>query len=103
MRKLSALTQNPHAEKAQNVKMEKTPSKKAAKAPNKASVKRSNNCTKSYCFYIYKVLKQVHPDTRISKKFISVMNYFINDISGCIAVNSGKLSTYNKNATLSLR
>ena len=49
--------------------MAKTPSKKSAKAPKKAATgKKSKKRTESYSSYIYKVLKQVHPDTGISKK-----------------------------------
>ena len=87
----------------QNVKMAKTPSKNVAKAPKKAGGKRSKKRTESYSSYIYKVLKQVHPDTGISKKGMSIMNSFINDIFGRIAGEAGKLSTYNKKATLSSR
>ena len=47
--------------------------------------------------------QQVHPDTGISKKGMSIMNSFINDIFGRIAEEAGKLSTYNKKATLSSR
>jgi histone H2B len=49
------------------------------------------------------VLKQVHPDTGISKKGMSIMNSFINDIFERIASEAGKLATYNKKATLSSR
>lgn len=49
------------------------------------------------------VLKQVHPDTGISKKGMSIMNSFINDIFERIATEAGKLATYNKKATLSSR
>eukprot|EP00566_Odontella_aurita_P023801 CAMPEP_0113571628 /NCGR_PEP_ID=MMETSP0015_2-20120614/25656_1 /TAXON_ID=2838 /ORGANISM="Odontella" /LENGTH=203 /DNA_ID=CAMNT_0000474593 /DNA_START=34 /DNA_END=645 /DNA_ORIENTATION=+ /assembly_acc=CAM_ASM_000160 len=83
--------------------MAKTPSKKAARAPKKAGGKRSRKRTESYSSYIYKVLKQVHPDTGISKKGMSIMNSFINDIFERIASEAGKLSTYNKKATLSSR
>ncbi|XP_010134381.1 PREDICTED: histone H2B, gonadal-like [Buceros rhinoceros silvestris] len=34
----------------------------------------------TYSVYIYKVLKQVHPDTGISSKAMSIMNSFVNDI-----------------------
>ena len=34
----------------------------------------------TYKVYIYKVLKQVHPDTGISSKAMGIMNSFINDI-----------------------
>ena len=86
--------------------MAKTPSKKSAKkAPKKAAapVKKAKKRTESYSSYIYKVLKQVHPDTGISKKGMSIMNSFINDIFERIATEAGKLATYNKKATLSSR
>jgi histone H2B len=72
----------------------------AAKGDKK---KRSKKRVESYSTYIYKVLKQVHPDTGISKKGMSIMNSFINDIFERIAGEAGKLSTYNKKATLSSR
>ena len=86
--------------------MAKTPSKgakKAAKAPKKAASGSKKKRTESYSSYIYKVLKQVHPDTGISKKGMSIMNSFINDIFERIAGEAGKLATYNKKATLSSR
>ena len=85
--------------------MAKTPSKSAAgKAPKKASTSsKSKKRVESYSSYIYKVLKQVHPDTGISKKGMSIMNSFINDIFERIATEAGKLATYNKKATLSSR
>merc|ERR1711869_79559 len=42
--------------------------------------------TETYKIYIYKVLKQVHPDTGISSKAMSIMNSFINDIFEKIAL-----------------
>jgi histone H2B len=85
--------------------MAKTPSKVSAKAPKKASTggKKNKKRTETYSSYIYKVLKQVHPDTGISKKGMSIMNSFINDIFERIATEAGKLATYNKKATLSSR
>ncbi|CAN0214711.1 unnamed protein product, partial [Hapterophycus canaliculatus] len=84
--------------------MAKTPSKKSAKAPKKAGdKKRKNKRTESYSSYIYKVLKQVHPDTGISKRGMSIMNSFINDVFERVAGESGKLTRYNKKATLSSR
>ena len=84
--------------------MAKTPSKKSAKAPKKAAGKGSKKKrTESYSSYIYKVLKQVHPDTGISKKGMSIMNSFINDIFERIATEAGKLSRYSKKMTLSSR
>ena len=59
--------------------------------------------TESYKIYIYKVLKQVHPDTGISSKAMSIMNSFINDIFEKIATESAKLSRYNKKPTVTSR
>ena len=85
-------------------KASKTPSKKAAKAPAKSDGKKTKKKrTESYSSYIYKVLKQVHPDTGISKKGMSIMNSFINDIFGRLAGEAGKLAIYSKKATLSSR
>ena len=85
--------------------MAKTPSKKSAKAPKKAGkgAKKNKKRVESYSTYIYKVLKQVHPDTGISKRGMSIMNSFINDIFERLAVEAGKLARYNKKSTLSPR
>jgi histone H2B len=88
--------------------MAKTPSKKstkkaAAKGAKDASKKRSKKRTETYSSYINKVLKQVHPDTGISKKSMSIMNSFIGDVFGRIAAEAGRLVQYNTKATLSSR
>ena len=84
--------------------MAKTPSKKSAKAPKKAAGdKKKKARTESYSTYIYRVLKQVHPDTGISKKGMSIMNSFINDIFERIALEASKLCRFSKKATLSSR
>ena len=57
----------------------------------------------SYATYIYKVLKQVHPDTGISTKAMSIMNSFVNDIFERIASEAGRLARYNKKNTLTSR
>ena len=33
-----------------------------------------------YSVYVYKVLKQVHPETGISSKAMGIMNSFVSDI-----------------------
>jgi len=65
--------------------------------------KRKKSRTESYATYIFKVLKQVHPDTSISRKAMNIMNSFINDIFEKVASESGRLCRYNKKATLSSR
>ena len=51
--------------------------------------------------YIYKVLKQVHPDTGISNKAMAILNSFVNDIFECIAMEASKLVAYSKKSTIS--
>lgn len=82
--------------------MAKTPGKKAAKTAKKAG-KSNKKRIESYSSYIYKVLKQVHPETGISKRGISILNSFVNDIFDKIALEASKLARYNKKATLSSR
>ena len=83
----------------------KTPAKKSEKKPKKSGdkKKKSKKRTESYSSYIYKVLKQVHPDTGISSKAMSIMNSFINDVFERLAFESGRLGRYNGKATLSSR
>lgn len=49
------------------------------------------------------ITTQVHPDTGISKRGVSIFDSFINDIYERIATEAGKLARYNKKATLSSR
>eukprot|EP00353_Schmidingerella_taraikaensis_P015004 CAMPEP_0185622848 /NCGR_PEP_ID=MMETSP0436-20130131/59478_1 /TAXON_ID=626734 ORGANISM="Favella taraikaensis, Strain Fe Narragansett Bay" /NCGR_SAMPLE_ID=MMETSP0436 /ASSEMBLY_ACC=CAM_ASM_000390 /LENGTH=127 /DNA_ID=CAMNT_0028264685 /DNA_START=164 /DNA_END=547 /DNA_ORIENTATION=- len=70
------------------------------KAPKKAGIK---NRAETYSVYIYRVLKQVHPETGISKRSMSIMNSFINDIFEKISGEASKLVRYNKKQTLSSR
>ncbi|KAG9415003.1 Histone H2B [Aphanomyces cochlioides] len=82
------------------------PNKKTAKAPKKSGNDKKSRKTRrveSYSTYIYKVLKQVHPETGISKRGMSIMNSFINDIFERIGAEASKLSRYNKKMTLSSR
>ncbi|XP_076668747.1 histone H2B-like [Andrena cerasifolii] len=65
--------------------------------------KRRKKRTESYGIYIYKVLKQVHPDTSVSTKAMSIMNSFANDIFERIATEASRLSHYNKRSTITSR
>ena len=79
----------------------KTPKKpKAKKDPDR---KRKKKRTESYGTYIFKVLKQVHPDTGISNKGMLLMNDFVNDMFYRIATEAARLVKYNKRGTLSSR
>merc|ERR1712037_848538 len=77
---------------------------KATKAPPKeGSKKRKSKRKESYAIYIYKVLKQVHPDTGVSSKAMSIMNSFVNDLFERIAAESSRLAHYNKRSTITSR
>ena len=85
-------------------KMAKTPSKKSAKAPKKAAGKTTKKKrTESYSSYIYKVLKQVHPDTGISSKGMVVMCNFISDLFERIGNEAANVCRFSKKQTLSSR
>ncbi|KAG9313348.1 histone-fold-containing protein [Chiua virens] len=102
-------------------KASKAPQSKAAKAPastatqSRASVKSGTQTTEdekkkrkkarkeTYASYIYKVLKQVHPETGISNKGMAVMNSFVNDLFERVASEASKLAAYGKKSTLSSR
>ncbi|XP_023258594.1 histone H2B 1.1-like [Seriola lalandi dorsalis] len=63
------------------VKAPKKGSKKAvSKSVSKTGKKKRKTRKESYAIYVYKVLKQVHPDTGISSKAMSIMNSFVSDI-----------------------
>ena len=86
--------------------MPRTPGK--ASAPKKAikaelSAAKKKKRQESFSVYIYRVLKQVHPETGISKRSMSIMNSFIYDIFEKISNEASKLVRYNKKHTLSSR
>merc|ERR1712072_228298 len=83
------------------LKMPRTPGK--AKASKKAAIVKKKKRVESFAVYIYRVLKQVHPETGISKRSMSIMNSFIYDIFEKIAGEASKLVRYNKKHTLSSR
>ena len=82
-------------------------SKKAVQKSTNASHisgnKRRKKRKESYAIYIYKVLKQVHPDTGVSSKAMSIMNSFVNDLFERIANEASRLAHYNKRSTISSR
>merc|ERR1719223_86823 len=81
------------------------PSKSGRNTPAKRAQapRRRRSRTETFSVYIYRVLKQVHPETGISKRSMSIMNSFINDIFEKIASESGRLVRYNRRHTLSSR
>ncbi|XP_049448697.1 histone H2B 1/2-like [Epinephelus fuscoguttatus] len=78
-------------------------SKKAASKVTKTGRKRKPKRRESYAIYVYKVLKQVHPDTGISSKAMGIMNSFVSDIFERIAGEASRLAHYNKRSTITSR
>ncbi|KAF3791318.1 putative histone H2B-1 [Nymphaea thermarum] len=72
----------------------------ADKQKKKKKVKKSSE---TYKIYIFKVLKQVHPDIGISSKAMGIMNSFINDIFEKLAQEASRLARYNKKPTITSR
>ncbi|CAL9097808.1 hypothetical protein MUK42_25168 [Musa troglodytarum] len=97
-------------------KAEKAPAEKKPKAEkrlpskdgsvatgDKKRKKKAKKGTETYKIYIFKVLKQVHPDIGISSKAMSIMNSFINDIFEKLAAEASRLARYNKKPTITSR
>ena len=76
---------------------------KGGQRGRKPGQKTKKKPRQSYAIYIYKVLKQVHPDTGVSSKAMSIMNSFVNDIFERIAAESSRLTHYNKRSTITSR
>ncbi|NWT21651.1 H2B5 protein, partial [Vireo altiloquus] len=77
-------------------------SKKAVtKTQKKGDKKRKKSRKESYSIYVYKVLKQVHPNTNISSE--AIINSFVNDIFERIAGEASRLAHYNKRSTITSR
>ena len=76
----------------------KSATKGGAGVPNKRNKKKK---FESYNIYIYKVLKNIHPEIGISKKAMSVMNSFVNDLFERVALEGSKLARYHGKMTLS--
>merc|ERR1712098_107522 len=78
-------------------------SKKPVKKGTAAPVVRRKKRTETFSVYIFRVLKQVHEKTGISKRSMSIMNSFIYDIFEKICGEACKLVRYNKRHPLSSR
>ena len=81
--------------------------KKGLKSGKKSAVKKEMKSHKrrheTFSVYLYKVLKQVHNDTGISKTSMKIMNSLINDLFERISIEASNLVRYNKKHTLTAR
>jgi histone H2B len=105
--------EEPAAEKAEKAPAGKKPKAEKRLPAGKSSAgkdgegkkgkKKAKKSVETYKIYIFKVLKQVHPDIGISSKAMSIMNSFINDIFEKLAAEAAKLARYNKKPTITSR
>ncbi|KVH90747.1 histone H2B, sperm [Cynara cardunculus var. scolymus] len=56
-----------------------------------------------YKRYVYRVMKQVHPDLGISSKAMTIINNLMTDMFERLAEEAGRLSEYSKKMTLTSR
>ena len=70
-------------------------------APKPSMKKRRS--PETFKTYIFRVLKQVHPETRISKKSIAIVNNFVMDTFDKVSMEAAKLCKMNKSQTMSSR
>ncbi|KHG12035.1 Histone H2B [Gossypium arboreum] len=101
------------AEEKKTTVAEKSPAEKKPKAGKKLpkeggaagdkKKKKAKKSVETYKIYIFKVLKQVHPDIGISSKAMGIMNSFINDIFEKLAQEASRLARYNKKPTITSR
>jgi histone H2B len=89
----------PKAPKAEKVAKKEAAPKKTTDGKKKKKISKSE----SYKVYLYKVLKQVHPDTGVSSKAMSILNSLMNDMFDKIATEAARLSRYSKKPTMTSR
>ncbi len=76
----------------------------SAKTAAPAAGRKYNRKRKeTFNIYIFKVLKQVHPDIGMSKRAMNVMNGFVHDTFDRIAAEAANIVKYNKKATMDAR
>lgn len=69
----------------------------------KRKKKRGRKNGEGYKRYVYKVLKQVHPEMGISSQAMTILNNLMNDMFERLVGEAVKLKTYTRHMTLSPR
>uniref|UniRef100_A0AC34G8C2 Histone H2A/H2B/H3 domain-containing protein n=1 Tax=Panagrolaimus sp. ES5 TaxID=591445 RepID=A0AC34G8C2_9BILA len=72
-------------------------------AKNQNLKRRKAKKTTSFKIYIYRVLKQVHPQKTITTQAMNVMESFVLDIFERLAYEAGRVAYYHHNVTLTTR
>ncbi|RLM61037.1 histone H2B.5-like [Panicum miliaceum] len=96
LRRRRRCREGPRREEAQSREVPPAGKSKEGGSEGKKGKKKAKKSVETYKIYIFKVLKQVHPDIGISSKAMSIMNSFINDIFEKLVVEAAKLTWYNK-------
>ncbi|XP_066287673.1 histone H2B-like [Branchiostoma lanceolatum] len=65
--------------------------------------KRRKRRNTTFDVYVNKVLKLMHPGTRLSRMTMAIVNSFLNDILQRISVEASLLAHYNKRSTIGPR
>ncbi|KAF8546972.1 histone-fold-containing protein [Imleria badia] len=99
----SKASKGPASSAAPSTIKSRGPTAKESTQGGEAPKKRKKARKETYSTYIYKVLRQVHPETGISNKGMSILNSFVNDLFERIASEASKLAAYSKKSTLSSR
>ena len=88
---------------AKTKKNAKTQEKVGQTRGRKPGQKIKKKTRESFAYFIYKVLKQVHPDLGTSTKAMRIMDSFVYDIFERIASEASKLARLNKKPTIQSR
>ena len=80
--------------------MARTPKKSGRKTQNAPRRRRRRE---TFNLYIFKVLKQVHPNIGMSKRAMAIMNSFVLDTFDRIATEASKLVQYSRRQTMDAR
>ena len=91
-----------HEEVKEKKNKAKTPKGKNGKE-KKRGRKKGRRSVEGYQRYVYRVLKQVHPEMGISSKCMTVLNNLMNDMFERLAFEASKLKDYTGHMTLSSR
>ena len=59
--------------------------------------------TENYRLYITRVLKEMHPDSSITRDAVGVVNSFVHHLFTVLATDAGKIAAFNKKNTVTAR
>ncbi|WVZ02359.1 hypothetical protein V8G54_023165, partial [Vigna mungo] len=91
------------AEEEKEKEKEKAKIPKGSNGKERKKGKKGRKNAEGYQRYVYRVLKQVHPEMGISAKCMTVLNNLMNDMFERLAGEAAKLKDYTGHVTLSSR